>query len=311
MPAATPRHSSVLYRRHEMRTWRYIERNVGNRATADELMQEVWFAVAREAPRYEPSARFTTWLFTIAHNRMIDWVRKSRPQTSLECLRYEAGSVVMQLTADPSAGPLAAAVAHEQSSALAQALGELPAEQREAFLMQIEGELSVEEIAAVTGVELRDLQEPTPLRAHEAARVAPGARMNELPPPNEGLEEVDGRYRRLSDRDSSHPSEAIRRAVLRHAAELAAQARTPESSAPVEFRKPSANEPRWRVATYGGLAAAALAGLLIAPHFLAPSTAPITRTAPTALFPLFLRTPRNTRRRNPRRRSSPRHLRRP
>ena len=141
-----------LYRRHEMRTWRYIERNVGNRATADELMQEVWFAVARQAPRYQPSARFTTWLFTIAHNRIIDWVRKSRPQTSIERLPYEAGSVVMQLTADPSSGPLAAAVAHEQSSAVAQALAELPIEQRDAFLMQIEGDLSVEEIATVTGV---------------------------------------------------------------------------------------------------------------------------------------------------------------
>jgi RNA polymerase sigma-70 factor (ECF subfamily) len=141
-----------LYRRHEMRTWRYIERNVGNRATADELMQEVWFAVARQAPRYRPAARFTTWLFTIAHNRIIDWARKIRPQTRLECLHHETGSVVMQLTADPSSGPLAAAVAHEQSSALARALAELPVEQRDAFLMQIEGDLSVEEIAAVTGV---------------------------------------------------------------------------------------------------------------------------------------------------------------
>jgi RNA polymerase sigma-70 factor (ECF subfamily) len=139
-----------LYRRHEMRTWRYIERNVGNRAIADELMQEVWFAVARQAPRYQPSARFTTWLFTIAHNRIIDWVRTSRPQTSLE--RHEVASVVIQLIADPSSGPLAEAVAHEQSSALAQALAELPVEQRDAFLMQIEGGLSVEEIAAVTGV---------------------------------------------------------------------------------------------------------------------------------------------------------------
>ena len=62
----------VLYRRHEMRIWRYLERNVDNRATADELMQEVWFAVARDAVRYQPTARFTTWLFTIARNRMID-----------------------------------------------------------------------------------------------------------------------------------------------------------------------------------------------------------------------------------------------
>jgi RNA polymerase sigma factor (sigma-70 family) len=141
-----------LYRRHETRTWRYIERNVGNRATADELMQEVWFAVARQAPRYQPAARFTTWLFTIAHNRIIDWVRKSRPQTRLESLNDEGGSVTMQLAADPSSGPLAAAVAREQSSALAQALAELPAEQRDAFLMQIEGDLSVEDIATITGV---------------------------------------------------------------------------------------------------------------------------------------------------------------
>src|ERR1700689_4984711 len=76
----------VLYRRHEMRVWRYLERNVGNRATADELMQEVWFAVARDAPRYLPSARFTTWLFTIAHNRIIDSIRTSRRHASLDDL---------------------------------------------------------------------------------------------------------------------------------------------------------------------------------------------------------------------------------
>jgi RNA polymerase sigma factor (sigma-70 family) len=140
----------LLYRRHEMRIWRYLERNVGNRATADELMQEVWFAVARDAVRYEPTARFTTWLFTIAHNRMIDSIRTSRRQLSLETLGYEAESVVRQLTADPRAGPLAAAVARDQAGALLQALELLPAEQREAFLLQVEGDLSVEEIAAIT-----------------------------------------------------------------------------------------------------------------------------------------------------------------
>jgi RNA polymerase sigma-70 factor (ECF subfamily) len=141
-----------LYRRHERRTWRYIERNVGNRATADELMQEVWFAVAREAPRYQPSARFTTWLFTIARNRIIDWTRTKRPQTSLESLGYEAGAVVMQLSTDPSSEPFAAAVTAEQSSALARALAQLPAEQRDAFLMHVEAGLTLEEIAAIAGV---------------------------------------------------------------------------------------------------------------------------------------------------------------
>src|ERR1700689_5811278 len=99
-----------LYRRHEMRVWRYLERNVRNRATADELMQEVWFAVARDALRYQPSARFTTWLFTIAHNRIIDSIRTSRRHASLDDLGNDADAVVRQLTAAPNAGPPGGAV---------------------------------------------------------------------------------------------------------------------------------------------------------------------------------------------------------
>jgi RNA polymerase sigma factor (sigma-70 family) len=140
----------LLYRRHEMRVWRYLHRNLRNRATADELMQEVWFAVARDAARYEPSARFTTWLFTIAHHRLIDSIRKSRRQTSLDSLGQDSEAVVEHLTADPSAGPFAAAVARDQAEALIHAVETLPAEQREAFLLQVEGDLSVEEIAAIT-----------------------------------------------------------------------------------------------------------------------------------------------------------------
>jgi RNA polymerase sigma factor (sigma-70 family) len=140
----------ALYRRHEMRIWRYLVRNVGNHATADELMQEVWFAVAREAPRYAPSARFTTWLFTIAHHRMIDSIRTNRRHMSLDTLGYEAAAVVGQLTAEPSAGPLEATAARDRAGAVLQAVELLPGEQRQAFLLQIEGDLSVEEIAAIT-----------------------------------------------------------------------------------------------------------------------------------------------------------------
>lgn len=140
-----------LYRRHELRIWRYLERNVGNHASADELMQEVWFAVARDAPRYRPEARFTTWLFTIARNRMIDFQRTTRRQVSLEALGYEAEPVIAQLSTEPAAGPLAAAVVRDQAGALNQALAQLPREQRDAFLLHVEGELSVEEVAAITG----------------------------------------------------------------------------------------------------------------------------------------------------------------
>ena len=58
--------------------------------------------------------------------------------------------MIEQLTCDPGAGPFAVAVAPDQAGALARAFEELPGEQRDAFLLQAEGELSVEEIAAIT-----------------------------------------------------------------------------------------------------------------------------------------------------------------
>jgi RNA polymerase sigma-70 factor (ECF subfamily) len=81
---------------------------------------------------------------------MIDSNRISRRQVSLEAVGYEADSVVAQLTTEPGVGPLAAAVARDQASALIRAIGQLPLEQRDAFLLQIEGDLSIEEVATVT-----------------------------------------------------------------------------------------------------------------------------------------------------------------
>lgn len=140
-----------LYERHEMRTWRYLQRNVDNRATAEELLQEVWFAVARDAARYRPTARFTTWLFTIARNRVIDSARAHRPQLSLESIGCESAAVIGPLTAEPHAGPLSAALMREQAAALIEAVEQLPAEQRDAFLLHVEAELSVAEVAMITG----------------------------------------------------------------------------------------------------------------------------------------------------------------
>jgi RNA polymerase sigma factor (sigma-70 family) len=140
----------MLYRRHEMRIWRYLNRHVGNRECANELMQEVWFGVARDAPRYRPTARFTTWLFTLAHNRMVDWFRSRRPQESLDQIGVDAAEVVRN-TAPDGTEPFAATLARQQATALLDALRLLPADQREVFVLQIEGDLSVDEIASITG----------------------------------------------------------------------------------------------------------------------------------------------------------------
>ncbi len=142
----------TLYVRHEMKIWRYLYRSVCNQAVADELMQEVWFAVCRSAPRYAPSARFTTWLFTLAHHRLVDNHRQARPARSLEAA-YEAREPWALALADAGgADPLRQAEVQQGADALILAVERLPPEQREAFLLQAEGELSVEEIAAASGV---------------------------------------------------------------------------------------------------------------------------------------------------------------
>lgn len=142
----------TLYERHELKLWRYLQRSVRNQATADELMQEVWFAVAREAHRYQPTARFTTWLFTLAHHRLIDAFRAAGRQLQLVEGGAESQQLLEQLPEVASREPLQQTVAGDQARAILDAVGRLPVEQRDTFLMQAEGELSVEEIATATGV---------------------------------------------------------------------------------------------------------------------------------------------------------------
>ncbi|MEO8307691.1 MAG: sigma-70 family RNA polymerase sigma factor [Pseudomonadota bacterium] len=140
-----------LYTRHELPLWRYILRLCGNRATAEELMQEVWFAVAREAATFRTDARFTSWLYTMARNRVIDRFRTAHPHKSLDMVESDSGHTLMDTLADEHASPLQAAEQSEQGQSIIVALGRLPREQREAFVLQVDAGMTVEQIASVTG----------------------------------------------------------------------------------------------------------------------------------------------------------------
>jgi RNA polymerase sigma-70 factor (ECF subfamily) len=143
----------VLYGRHESRMWRYLNRNIRDPETARELMQDVWFAVARSAARYQPTARFTTWLYTLAHHRMVDAFRARRAQVSLDQSPDgdEGPGLLEQLAADPATEPAVRAESADDGARLLRAVACLPEEQRTAFLLKAEAELSVEEIATITG----------------------------------------------------------------------------------------------------------------------------------------------------------------
>lgn len=89
--------------------------------------------------------------------------------------------------------------------------------------------------------------------------------MNDVPPSRDPPEDLDEHYRRVSGLDPSRPSESVRRTVLMHAAQLAAERR-----AKIDSTRPAANRAGWRSALFGTLAAAALAALLMTPQFLGP-----------------------------------------
>lgn len=142
----------TLYERHELSVWRFVFRSVKVQAVADDLLQDVWFAVARSAGSYEARAKFRTWLFTLAHNRLVDHVRTAKNHTSLDAGDEDERRLADTLVADSGYGPVRQLQSREQAAALIAAVEQLPVEQRVAFLLQAEGDLSVQEIAEATGV---------------------------------------------------------------------------------------------------------------------------------------------------------------
>lgn len=144
----------TLYDRNLPAVWRYVLRSVGSAALADELVQDVWFSIVRQAPHYRPRARFRTWLFTLAHHRLVDHWRTHHAHASLDAATEDGASLADTLAADSGFGPLRQLQSREQAQALLEALAALPAAQREAFLLQAEGAMSLAEIAQTTGVPL-------------------------------------------------------------------------------------------------------------------------------------------------------------
>ncbi|MDP2398668.1 MAG: RNA polymerase sigma factor [Burkholderiales bacterium] len=141
----------LLYGRHKGGVYRYLLRQCRNAALADELFQDVWMNLIRARAGYTVQAKFTTWLYRIAHNRLIDHFRRSDP-AALSLDDEESAVTFAEPAAPRSVEPEAGAAAREQAAQLLALLDGLPAEQREAFVLQQEGGLSIEEIAAATGV---------------------------------------------------------------------------------------------------------------------------------------------------------------
>lgn len=138
----------VLYSRHKGRIYRYLLRQCRNAGLADEMFQDVWMNLIRARAGYTVQAKFSTWLFRIAHNRLMDHFRRGDVHQSLD----DESLSIEEPAAPRSVEPAASAESRQQAAQLLLLLNGLPDEQREAFVLQQEGGLSIEEIAVATGV---------------------------------------------------------------------------------------------------------------------------------------------------------------
>ncbi len=143
----------VLYHRHKGGLFRYLLRLCKQQNVAEELFQDVWSNIIRSRERYQPSAKFTTFLYQIAHNRLIDHVRR-RPELTLSLNADEAEDDPPEelVPAAPESQPEIVVERKRLAENLVELIGALPALQREAFLLREEAGLSLEEIAQATGV---------------------------------------------------------------------------------------------------------------------------------------------------------------
>jgi len=134
----------TLYHRHNDSLYRYLLRLSRHPDTAADVFQDAWGKIIKARESYRPTARFSTFLYRVAHNCFIDHVRRNRRHT-------------YAVVADPDHQPDPGEAPETQTErALARrrllaALDTLPDEQKDVFLLHEEAGLSLDDIASITG----------------------------------------------------------------------------------------------------------------------------------------------------------------
>jgi RNA polymerase sigma-70 factor, ECF subfamily len=141
---------ALLYRRHKSGLYRYLLRKCGDKSIAEELFQDVWMKLIKARGAYEARAKFTTWLYQLAHNHTIDYYRRHRLSvvTNPPDEKYD----IKDTQARDQDQPEVQAEIQQQTDRLLLLIDQLPHAQREAFVLREEGGFSIAEIAEITGV---------------------------------------------------------------------------------------------------------------------------------------------------------------
>ncbi len=147
----------LLVRRYQGPLFNFAMRHLQNPSAAEEVVQDAFVRVVQSAAEFKREARFSTWVYTIVRNLCIDQIRKRtlRKHPSLDESKRGAegdGPTLGEQTADRKADVERQAGSSEIRERMMEAVGGLPDEQREVFLLREVSNLPFKEIAKIVGV---------------------------------------------------------------------------------------------------------------------------------------------------------------
>lgn len=134
----------LLFARHNVRVFRFLLRIVGNEATAEDLLNEVFLEVWRNAKRFEGRSQVTTWLLGIARYKALSDLRRRSP----EALDEE----IAEQIEDPADSPETAMQDRDRSAILQDCISRLSEAHRQVIDLVYYHEQSIDEVAQIIGV---------------------------------------------------------------------------------------------------------------------------------------------------------------
>lgn len=141
-----------LIEQYQHRLLRYLIYLSGSRELAEDLFQETWIRVLERGDQYDGKHEFSTWLYAVARNLTIDYLRKKTP-VSLDALMEDQEHAPLE-PADPRPSAWDVVAQREQAKRLRNLMVGLPAEYLETVILRFQEGLALEEIATVTGARL-------------------------------------------------------------------------------------------------------------------------------------------------------------
>lgn len=149
-----------LFVRHKRGVYGYILRHTRSEQESEEIFQDVFIKLHRAAPNWLPTAKFTTWLYTIVRNLCIDVHRKKKNRKTVSLDDNDGGEdrSLYDVIASDAPSPDSQSSDTEIGKVLEGALAKINADQKEVFLLREKNGLKFEEIAEVLGVSINTVK---------------------------------------------------------------------------------------------------------------------------------------------------------